>query len=253
MTRFPARAPLARAAALTLLAAGALGAQTPTHAYSLNGTLADTFGGPSLVAIGSPAAALEGGASGYRFDPAGEGFSLTNALTNPGVYSVELRFLFDVTSGYRKVIDFQNLTQDQGFYNLSGTAVYFTETSGPPNAFTAGQFAHVVITRSATNVFSAYVDGTLDLSFTDASNKAVFAGNVINFLRDDMSQNSEHSSGFVDYVRIYDEALTAQQVLARFQAGDTNLSQVPEPATVALLAGGLLAVGGVAARRRRTA
>ena len=52
---------LAALAALAL-AAGASQAATPSHLYELNGSFADTFGGPSLVSNGGTL-----GASSYSF------------------------------------------------------------------------------------------------------------------------------------------------------------------------------------------
>jgi hypothetical protein len=248
-----ARSALVRLTAAAALVATPLGAQTPTHAYTLNGTFADVYGGPSLVPIGTLTSGTSGGAGGFFFD-AGEGLSLSNALASPSVYSIELRFLFDQTSGYRKIIDTKGRTQDQGFYNLGTSANYYPVTTGPSGAFANGTFAHVIVTRDAANVFRAYVDGTLDLSFTDAGSLATFsaANNIINLLIDDLATGGgESSGGFVDYIRIYDEALTAQEVATRFAVGDNALSAVPEPGTIALVATGLLAVGGMARRRRQ--
>src|SRR5437868_2633399 len=92
-------------------------AQTPTplHAYELNGSLADTYGGPALVNNG---AAL--GATGLTFG-VDQGPSLSSWLggsaTN-GNYSIEMFFrLTNASGGYRKLIDFKGLTVDAGLYD----------------------------------------------------------------------------------------------------------------------------------------
>ena len=249
------RTRLAGLAAAAALVAAPLGAQTPTHAYTLNGTLADVFGGPSLTPIGAPTSTLEAGVNGYRFDPAGEGFSLSNALgATPDDYSIELRFLFDGVAGYKKLIDFKARSSDQGLYNLNSALTFYNVggASSAPGAITAGQLVHVIVTRDGSNLFNAYVNGGLAFSFADAGGLATFTGggNIINLFVDDNSVGGEQSSGFADYIRIYDDALTASEVAARFRAGDAGLTAVPEPATVALVATGLVAVAATARRRR---
>ena len=67
-----------------------------THDYQLNGSLADTLGGPSLVSAGGVLSA-----NGYSFG-ANQGLSLSNALGDNGNYSIEMQFSSAYRSGRSK-------------------------------------------------------------------------------------------------------------------------------------------------------
>jgi hypothetical protein len=239
---------LCAALALGLSAAPAV-AQTVTHIYELNGSYADTLGGPSLSPNGGTLTATD-----YQFG-ANQGLSLSNALVDPADYSIELRFEFDATNGYRRILDFKNLTADQGLYNLDTTLRYFPVTNGPAGAFANNVFADVVLTRDdVTDTVTGYVNGVQQFSFIDGGGDAVFsaANNIIWFFQDDNATGGESSAGTVDRIRIYNGDLSSSQVLALAQGGTPPGlpgSQVPEPGAVALLAGA--GVTGLLALRRR--
>jgi hypothetical protein len=242
----------------SLTAAAALGAalpvaaQTATHVYHLDGSLADAKGGPSLVGLGGTT-----GPSGYTF-AANKGLTLANAI-DPHVYSLELAFSFDDVSGFRKVLDFQGRSSDHGLYVNHGALTFFgVSVPRGPEVFQPGQAAHLVLTRDASKQFTAYVNGIARFSFTDTFDRAVFSapGSLVSLFVDDLARGnaSEASGGAADYLRVYDVALTGEQVTVRYRNGDTDppppVTTAPEPATVTLLATGVLALA-VGARRRR--
>ncbi|MBC8104748.1 MAG: PEP-CTERM sorting domain-containing protein [Cytophagales bacterium] len=225
-------------------------AQTPTHIYDLNGSLADSLGGPAIT--NSLGGVL--GASGVTFSD-NQGLSLSGALS-PTTYSIEMQFSITDTSGFARLIDFKNRTSDTGLYNLNTSLNFFNVVTGPADAITANSLTHLIITRDGvTNEFTGYVNGVSQISFTDSGSLGAFTGpsNIGYFFVDDNSVGGETSPGFVDYIRTYDSALTAAQVRDRFNNRDTpgSPSAAPEPSTLALLGFAALGLVGVARRRKR--
>ena len=226
------------AAACLSLAAVSQSSGALTHEYSLDGTFADSLGGPSLLPNGGVLNPTD-----YSFDP-NQGLTLSNALTNPAEYSILLDFSFSILNGYRRILDFKNRASDTGLYNLA-TAVNFYNVASGGAVFAPDTPARLVITRdAATGLVTAYVNGLTQISFIDGSNLAVFdAGNAImHFFIDDLAAPNEASAGRVSEIAIYDTALPAADVAV------LGGPIVPEPGS------GLLCLSGLAtclgARRR---
>ena len=181
----PVSALLGLAAALLSLAS-APSALAQTHVYTLNNTLADSNGGPSLVPNGSTGTGALS-ASGYTFT-ANQGLGLSNALTDPGNYSISLTFSLTDLLGYKKLIDFKNLVSDNGLYLLNGQLDYYPTALTATTTVAANQSVTVNLTRnSATQLVTGSVNGVQQFSFTDTTNDAVFstANGQINFFQDD--------------------------------------------------------------------
>jgi len=202
------------------------------HQYDLNGSFADSFGGPALVGGGGVL-----GPAGYSFG-VGQGLS----LPNPGVgasYRIELVFNLDIicNAKYCKLVDFQNLASDNGLYtapnnalNLYNVALGSTAVGNTP--------VTVAITRDAGGAFNAYLNGALEFTIADDTGVGNVSNNILWFFQDEGQQGNnpgEYASGFVDSIRIFDTP-----------AGNP----VPEPAALLLSATGILAL--LAVRRRPT-
>jgi hypothetical protein len=200
---------IVRAAMLAAFAFAAVPANAALiHDYTLNHTLADAKGGAAITNNGG---AL--GATGITF-AANQGPTL-GGFSNFAVYSVEVAFSFDSAPGYRKILDFKSLASDNRLNALNQNLDFHPMTTSPSVDFTSGKIANVVLTRDAAGLTVGYVDGVAKISFSDTSGLGVFTS-AINFLSDDfVTGGREASSGFVDYVRIYDTALTAAQVAKR--------------------------------------
>ena len=226
----------ATVATLSHLAVAPAQAATLTHQYGLNNTLADSFGGSSLVANGGTLVA----SGGYSF-AANQGPSLSNAIDSSD-YSIALDFSFSNVSGYRKIIDFKNLTSDNGLYTNNGNLDFYP-IAGGSYTINPDTLAKVVLTRDGvTGQTTGYVNGAQQFTFTDSGSIATFdaASSIINFLQDDtVTSRREASGGFLQDISIYKGALSASEV--------TGLSTaVPEPFTII----GTL-IGGTAAIRMR--
>lgn len=163
-------------------------------------------------------------------------------------YTLDMTFKLDDLSGWRKVVDFKNRTDDAGLY-LYWDQLSFATSSGDIFATTntAGSTlgTRVTLTRDNTGLVNAYVNGALQISFNDTTNSAVFgtSGGQTSawLLADDMLFGSrEQPSGTLSSVKVYDHALSPREVAA-----------VPEPEALALAAAGVLAA--VTLRRRRQA
>lgn len=179
------------------------------HEYEFNGDLTDEFGGPDLVSAGGTVNAFD-----YSFDP-NQGLSLSNGLLNAGNYSIELTFNFRDIDTWRKILDFKDLTSNNGFYNSPGNAVYFyPRAAGPADALRRDTNVHLVATRNATNdEFIVYTDGVQQFSFTDAVFDAIFTepDDIIQLFNDDRT-TSQASAGVVHRIRIWDGVLSAADV-----------------------------------------
>lgn len=232
------------AVALLIALAGAAQAATPTHLYLLNNG-SDALGGPALTGLGGTFGTSAYGQVGYSFG-ANQGLSVSGAV-GASVYTIDFSVALDNVLGYRRLVDFQDLGSDTGLYVLNQTLDFYPVANGSP-VLNAGELARITVTRDAAGVFTGYVNGVQQLQFTDSNGWSAFSGpsQVAYFFRDDNAVANEASSGFVDYIRIYDVALSASEVAAL-------ANPVPEPATWASMAAGLAAVGSIVARRRRVA
>jgi hypothetical protein len=209
-------------------------AATLVHEYALRGSLNDNLGGPALTALGGQISAL-----GYVF-AANQGLTLSSSVLSATNFTLEFSFRFDSTSGYRKIADFHDLGSDSGLYNLSGALNFYPVVTAGQSDFSAGVDVHVVLTRdSATNVVTGYVNGQQRFSFVDTSGLATITAvnNRLQMFVDDFSTGQgEASAGTVNYLRMYNGALTATEVAAAYAAGPPLA--IPEPATATLFAFG---------------
>ena len=106
-----------------------------TFTYQLNGSYAESNGGPSLVPYGGTL-----GPTGYTFGVQ-QGLSLSGSGAFDS-YSIDIHFFFDALGssfdGYQKILDFKNRTSDSGLYSLDRSLQLFASSgTGDPHAGTS--------------------------------------------------------------------------------------------------------------------
>jgi hypothetical protein len=215
------------------------------HEYALRGSLNDSLGGPALTSLGGDITAL-----GYIF-AANQGLSLRSALPTPANYSLEFSFKLDSTAGATKLIDFHNRADDTGLYQTDGRLNYFPNATAGTVDFAPGTDVHVVLTRDgATDVVTGYVNGKQSFSFVDTALDATHPNDRLYFFADDRFKGgaSDASGGTVNYLRMFNGALTASEVNALFLAGPPMA--VPEAPVAVLLSLGLVVTLATVRRRR---
>lgn len=217
------------------------------HEYALRGSLADTRGGPSLTALGGQVTAL-----GYVFSSS-QGVSISAPSLTPADYSLEFSFRLNSTTGSMKLLDLHSLADNSGLYQADGRLGFDPITKAQTQNVAAGSNVHVVLTRnSSTNLVSAFVNGQLAFSFNDTAGTAIVsASRQFLLFRDQFTANptSVAASGTLNYVRVFNGALTSSEVATLFAAGPPAV--VPEPSTVALWLTGLGVLVFSAHRRRK--
>lgn len=259
----------ALAGLLAMWQSPALAVPTPVHAFDFDGDYVDSITGS--VTITNEGGSIVGSSHVMdpQVPPgnSNHGLTLANAdLTSPGVYSIEMYLEYDsvrsiVDQHWIKVVDFKDAAIPWGVYyedmafttrwdadpadpGIASTLKMSYPGGGPPVEHTngqslmhAGEWNHLVFTRDASSQFSAYVDGELVFSFADTLNYGVFSGSdgIMRFLQNDLEDDSfdyfNVAAGQVDFLNIYDEALTAADVHVLAAAA------VPEPTTAVLLVG----------------
>ena len=141
---------------------------------------------------------------------ANQGLHVSNVLADTGNYSIDLVFRLDDTSGFRKLIDFADRSVDTGLYVHNGSLEFYNKPSLPTVTIAPSQLNTILLTRdAATKIVSGYVNGLQQFAFSDTTNIAVFSGTngIMRFFEDDTATGgSEASGGFVDRIRIADNA-----------------------------------------------
>ena len=175
----------------------------------------------------------------------------TTGLISANNYSVEMVVELTGNSGWRRLLDSLDRQSDSGLYIDPNNNLDSFPSGGSGSPFAANTFYDIFVTVSPTNptsTVSGYFGGVLQFSETSAS--LDIATNTLGFFLDNLvaGGQGEWSSGNVALIKVFDTALTADQVAAETADPFQGTSTVPEPATWMLALAG---VAGFAILKRR--
>jgi hypothetical protein len=230
MMRSPGKVAPVAVALVLVLGAGLTGCTPPpgpTADYRFQDSLATSVGSaPDLLMYsGSPVYKTEtvnGSARRVLTFAAGNGPILAPSYPTAKfeVYSMAVRFRFADVSGYRRVFDVKGSFVESGLYIRDGALAFYPKAQGTATPVKANQYVQVVLTRTTAGWVTGYVTGTQQFQFPDRAGDAMidsdlfFGIRLIWFIdnKEGGSAHNEESSGAVARIRLWDRALSANEV-----------------------------------------
>jgi hypothetical protein len=192
--------------------------------YQLQGSLASAVGGaPDLVDLGTGNRFRFESVDGVRRQvlrfPEGNGLALsTSGLVDSRSYSVVLLFRLDDLGGYRRILDFSDSTEDDGFYDYFGHAVIFNRSGDGTRGIVFDEsYAQVVLTSAPAANDSqrvvAYVNGAKVVAATTSKGFDLGRG-ALRLFQDNTSGSAggEESAGALACLLVYDGVLNGDEV-----------------------------------------
>jgi hypothetical protein len=165
-------------------------------------------------AVGYTAESVDGIVEHVATFTQGAGFDIlgvTNEEVEPGAYSIVVLFRMSQLGGFDRLLDFKSGTADSGVYMYNGSLRFWPHSSIGSKVIVNGEWAQVVVTRTAGGTQRGFVDGVQQWQFTDTAGDGVISNNRLVFFRDNVS-GGEHSAGAVARIRLFDRALSQAEI-----------------------------------------
>lgn len=151
--------------------------------------------------------------------PEANGVELRNATSviPRDRYTIVMKFRLDDVAGYRRLINYvrSGSFADDGLYDLAGSLTLVPVAFPLDAPIDPDEYVNVVLTRSQQGRLRGYVDGVQQFDYTanpGDPDGIISAQNILRFFRDNADR--QESSGAVARIRLYDQAMTFEQVAA---------------------------------------
>jgi cysteine-rich repeat protein len=136
-----------------------------------------------------------------------------------GSYSISMLMRYNpMDTGYARLIDFSNSTQDIGIYKLNGGVSFYPVGFFAMGSFVQDQDVFVTITRDGTSkLVSLYINGVPSGTYSDTTDLYAPLATVVYLLMDNTTGPaaiSETDPGVIAYLQVSDTPLTAAEVAA---------------------------------------
>lgn len=214
--------------------------------FNFDNTFSDYTGNSECTAFNTLNPSFLGGVYSWETDQASNGgglrIAIPDAIFTENNFSMAIDFSFSEISGYRKIVDFNEMQGDQGLYVNDQLRLYSVGNYGT-TSFVPDSMHRILITRDAANdttrVYlyngatlqeeSEAFDGALD--FVPV---LIGAERVFYLFVDDSTTMSEFSSmGKVDMVRIWNGVADLNDYMTFFgidELNHANFTGFPNPA-----------------------
>jgi uncharacterized protein (TIGR03437 family) len=189
----------------------------PVDPQGRNAFVMDTVLGQSRLVYEWGGAASPNSQQGGLIFSGRDQFSRTN-------YSVELIFNFASGSGFRRIVDVTNRTEERGLYaDASNRLTWYPTFTASTGQLTPGAYRHVVFSVASSQII-LYVDG----AEVGRSSTAFLGANVLEsnnpeqlihlFLDNTSGTSNEWSAGRIALFRVYTGGLSAAEVAELFRS-----------------------------------
>jgi hypothetical protein len=199
-------------------------AQYFLHYNFMNSLNEQSGAGPALTVLGNPGnfvidtlSEIQGNNKMvYRFEK-NNGLQFNNVAAGNFLgesYTIELYFVFDELTSWKRVVDWKNRKTDWGAYVYYGELNFYNILYSEEAPVVEDQYTYYVITRDGTSQkVLIYTDAEVKIDFTDTNGDALIdEDGVLNFFYDDLIVPNEAASGAVALLKLYNYALDSGEV-----------------------------------------